>query len=340
MTEKVDLVFNYGGKWVLSPQVVYIKKLNETWHGYDVDLLSYIDICSEFIEKYGFRAMKQLLVTGPTGRYYLLEDDSSIRTLQSALSSQFIVLQLLVVDEGEATVVIPNICDLNKPCHAVPVEVATDCESNEEDEDQNEPIPSDYNSDELEVFRKEKNREISDKLDRFLELEKGMCFKDLKEAKRIVSFYSIVRKVALKVEKSDSTRLRYLCDTGCPFECLISEDRKNQGFKIKTLNTKHSCGENAFKNRRATQEALGHYFKKKLQNNSKYSVNDMRQDLDDNFNLNISYSKMKMVKRLVLEKLEGSYIDEFNKLEGYAQELRDSNPGTDVIINISREALE
>ena len=82
-----------------------------------------------------------------------------------------------------------------------------------------------------------------------------MCFKDLKEAKRIVSFYSIVRKVALKVEKSDSTRLRYLCDIGCPFECLISEDRKNQGFKIKTLNTKHSCGENAFKNRRATQEA-------------------------------------------------------------------------------------
>ncbi|KAH0732761.1 hypothetical protein KY289_003949 [Solanum tuberosum] len=35
---------------------------------------------------------------------------------------------------------------------------------------------------------------------------------------------------------------------------------------------------------------------------------------------------MKMVKRLVLEKLEGSYIDEFNKFEGYAQELRDSNP--------------
>ena len=66
----------------------------------------------------------------------------------------------------------------------------------------------------------------------------------------------------------------------------------------------------------------------------------MRQDFDDNFNLNVSYSKMKRVKRLVLEKLEGSYIDEFNKLEGYAQELKNSNPGTDVIINISREALE
>ncbi|XP_069151904.1 uncharacterized protein [Solanum lycopersicum] len=156
-----------------------------------------------------------MLVTGPTGRYYLLEDDSSIRTLQSALSSQFSVLQLFAVDEGEATVVIPNICDLNKPYAVVPVEVATDCESNDEDEDQNEPVPSDYNIDELE-------------------------------------------------------------------------------------------------------------------NNPKYSVNDMRQDLDDNFNLNVSYSKMKRVKRLVLEKLEGSYIDEFNKLEGYAQELRDNNPVVDI----------
>ncbi|WMV39055.1 hypothetical protein MTR67_032440 [Solanum verrucosum] len=289
----------------------------------------------EFIEKCGFRVVKQLLITGPTGTYYLLEDDSSIRTLQTALSSD---LQLFVVDEGETTVLITNICDLNKPYHAVPVEVGGDSEPNEEDEVENEPIPSGYNSDELEVFRKEKSREINDKLDKFLELENGMCFKDLKEAKRIVSFYSIIRKVALKVDKSDSIRLRYLCDIGCPFECLISEDRKNQGFKIKTLNTNHS--ENAFKNRRATQEALAHYLKKKLQNNPKYKVKDMRQDLDDNFNLNVSYSKTKRVKRLVLEKLEGSYIDEFNKLEGYAQELRDNNPSADVIINISREALE
>ncbi|WMV39054.1 hypothetical protein MTR67_032439 [Solanum verrucosum] len=115
-----------------------------------------------------------------------------------------LVRLVFVVDEGETIVLIPNICDLNKPYPVVPVEVGTDYESNKEDEDQNEPIPSDYNSDELEVFRKEKSREINDKPDKFLELERA-CVR--------------------------------------------------------------------------------------------------------------------------LEKLEGSYIDEFNKLEGYVQELRDSNPG-------------
>ncbi|XP_070028024.1 uncharacterized protein [Nicotiana sylvestris] len=65
----------------------------------------------------------------------------------------------------------------------------------------------------------------------------------------------------------------------------------------------------------------------------------MRVDLEDQFNLNVSYSKMKRVKRLGLEKLEGSFIDDYNRLEAYAQELRDRNPGSDVVINISKDAL-
>ncbi|KAM3359475.1 hypothetical protein P3S68_019185 [Capsicum galapagoense] len=168
-----------------------------------------------------------------------------------------------------------------------------------------------------------------------------MCFKNLKESKRVVDYYSIANKKGLQIDKSDTTRLRYVCDVGCPFECLIFEDKKSQGFKIKTLNTKHACL-TTFKNRRATQDALAHYFKKKIQNDPKIKVSDMRKYLYDTFKLNVSYSTVKRVKRLVLEKFEGSYIDEFNKLEAYAQELRESNPDTDtdVIINISKESLD
>ncbi|KAF3651238.1 hypothetical protein FXO38_16706 [Capsicum annuum] len=36
---------------------------------------------------------------------------------------------------------------------------------------------------------------------------------------------------------------------------------------------------------------------------------------------------------------EGSFIDEYNKLEAYAQEIRRSNPKSDVVINISKDAL-
>ena len=302
----------------------------------------------------------------------MIEGDSGIRTIQTALSIKFGVLELCVVDEGDDVVSAidishndepylvtvdvategesseeeddenePNLVTLNEPNLVTVndgIDVATEGESSEEENDENEPYPSDYNSEELESFRLEKKREINDQLDNFKELEKGMSFMKLDQAKRVVNYYSIARKVALRVDKSDYVRVRYKCIVGCPFVCLISEVKKGKGFEIKTLQTKHTCPE-AFKNRRATQQALAHYFKNRVQNDPNCKVTEMRKIVDDNFKLNISYLKMKRVKRLVQEKLDGSYVDDFNKLEGYAQELRDNNLGTDVIINISKEAL-
>ncbi|KAM3397313.1 hypothetical protein P3S68_000825 [Capsicum galapagoense] len=66
----------------------------------------------------------------------------------------------------------------------------------------------------------------------------------------------------------------------------------------------------------------------------------MRKNVDDIFLLNVSYTKMKRVKRIILKKLEGGLIDDFKKLEAYAQELRDTNLGSNVVINLSKDALE
>ncbi|KAM3287426.1 hypothetical protein P3S67_020856 [Capsicum chacoense] len=65
----------------------------------------------------------------------------------------------------------------------------------------------------------------------------------------------------------------------------------------------------------------------------------MRKNVDDRFSLNVRYN-MKRVMRIILEKLEGSFIDDFNKLEAYAQELRDTNSDSNVVINTSKDTLE
>lgn len=48
---------------------------------------------------------------------------------------------------------------------------------------------------------------------------------------------------------------------------------------------------------------------------------------------------MKRINKFILETLENSYIDDFNRLEAYSQELRNSNSGTNVVIKISKDAL-
>ncbi|XP_059310901.1 uncharacterized protein LOC132062331 [Lycium ferocissimum] len=70
-------------------------------------------------------------------------------------------------------------------------------------------------------------------------------------------------------------------------------------------------------------------------------VKEMRKGLDDTFNINVSHLKCKRAKRMILESLDGSFFFyEYNKLEAYANELRLSNPGSDVVINISNDAVE
>ncbi|XP_019264233.1 PREDICTED: uncharacterized protein LOC109241865 [Nicotiana attenuata] len=65
----------------------------------------------------------------------------------------------------------------------------------------------------------------------------------------------------------------------------------------------------------------------------------MRADLKQLFNVNVSYGKCKRAKRLILEKLEGSFTDDYKKLEACANELRDTNPRSDIVINLTKDAL-
>lgn len=66
----------------------------------------------------------------------------------------------------------------------------------------------------------------------------------------------------------------------------------------------------------------------------------MKVDLEEKLKINVSDSKLKKVKRIVLEKLVDNNLDEYNKLEAYAQELRKINLVTDVVIQISKNAME
>lgn len=50
----IDLIFYYGGNWMREPQLVYSRKLTHTWKGYDVDLLSFIDMVNEYMNKLGY----------------------------------------------------------------------------------------------------------------------------------------------------------------------------------------------------------------------------------------------------------------------------------------------
>ncbi|KAK4260664.1 hypothetical protein QN277_003750 [Acacia crassicarpa] len=66
----------------------------------------------------------------------------------------------------------------------------------------------------------------------------------------------------------------------------------------------------------------------------------MKKDAEEELMVSVSLFKCKRARRLIMEGMEGSYIDEFNHLESYCNELKRSNPGSDVSLELSKEALE
>ena len=66
----------------------------------------------------------------------------------------------------------------------------------------------------------------------------------------------------------------------------------------------------------------------------------MKKDLEDEFKLHVTKQKCKRAKSIIMKHMEGSYIDEYKWLEAYCNALRITNPGSDVWVEISKDALE
>ncbi|KAK4264572.1 hypothetical protein QN277_025731 [Acacia crassicarpa] len=164
-------------------------------------------------------------------------------------------------------------------------------------------------------------------------------FADKKHLLATLDQYAIKAGVNIHLTKSGPLRGRARCEKGCPFVVFASKHRSNPNLVVKTLNLEHSCSR-VFKNPRASVKWLATHFKQKVQERPQYKVSDMKKDCRDELKLHVSIHKCKRAKKMIMEEMEGSYVDEFNKLEAYLHELRTSNPGSDISVEISKEALE
>ncbi|KAK4352642.1 hypothetical protein RND71_028160 [Anisodus tanguticus] len=96
--------FHYGGEWIKLPKLVYSRIFVHTWKEYDSDLLCFSDLVDQF-KNLGFYGVQQLVVTGPSTKYYEMEFDTGIRTLLYLVSDD----NLFVVDEYELGIYVTNI---------------------------------------------------------------------------------------------------------------------------------------------------------------------------------------------------------------------------------------
>nr|XP_016457233.1 PREDICTED: uncharacterized protein LOC107781105 [Nicotiana tabacum] len=210
--------------------------------------------------------------------------------------SDYNVVDIFTVEDCELAVNVPDILHYGEDGGddvALDHEAATDCSSTDDEFDnESDSDSSEYDSDELDFISTQRSMSITKQLLDCKELDKNMSFKDISEARKCLKLYVMANKKEIVLKKSDTRRLRYDCQVGCPFVCLIFKDGDCPGVRVNTLNPNHNCFI-AYDNSIVDYFTIAHYFKRKLQDNPKYKVKEMRADLRAAFELNASHGKCK-----------------------------------------------
>ncbi|KAG5596285.1 hypothetical protein H5410_037517 [Solanum commersonii] len=206
---EVAIYFHHGGEWLTSPEPHYDRGCVTYWKGYDPNLISFIDLVNEYINKLGFVGVQELIVLAPTGKYFEIIADERVRTLTSFISTEYKSIHLFATEDCELSVDVIDIVMHNGSFLLSPiVNEGTDCSESEDDNNNGMVFScSDYDTDELENFVTKKKRNITDGLQDYKEIVKGMAFKDIAEAKQFCKLYALAKKVELVVLKSDKKKI-------------------------------------------------------------------------------------------------------------------------------------
>ncbi|KAK4350900.1 hypothetical protein RND71_030213 [Anisodus tanguticus] len=157
----------------------------------------------------GFIGVQQLVVTGPSGKYYEMKFDTGIRTLLYLVSDDFCVINLFVVDEFELGIDVSNIVH-HSASYSIDLEAGTSYDSVNEalNSSFDDSSDDDFDLEELELIRLQNKKEITFKLEHFKIIYPGMYFKDTLKARMFMNLYALAENKGLVLLKSDKSRVR------------------------------------------------------------------------------------------------------------------------------------
>ncbi|XP_050211777.1 uncharacterized protein LOC126661938 [Mercurialis annua] len=142
--------------------------------------------------------------------------------------------------------------------------------------------------------------------------------------------YAVNRGVEVKMVKNEPTRFRVHCKKeGCEWHILASKVGATGDIVVKTYVPRHKCFRE-FKIRQATKNFLVDYFRDRITSFSHLKSKELKARAMRELKIDMTDIKCKRVKIILLEELEGDYLEEYGLLCDSREELLATNPGTTV----------
>ena len=140
------------------------------------------------------------------------------------------------------------------------------------------------------------------------------------------------RKV-VKYVKDEPIRVRAACDwRHCPWVCLYSMNSKTDSWQIATFVNEHTCSPRR-DNKHVTANRIAVKYEKFIMANPSWNFSQMKNTVQEKMFADVSISKLKRAKALVMHKVYAARKGQYEKLYDYQLELLRTNVGSTIVIN-------
>lgn len=184
-----------------------------------------------------------------------------------------------------------------------------------------------------EIGRKEDSCPRYKKTNGVPQFQLGMKFRGKKQFKKAIIRYGLADRRVINFVKDDTKRVRAKCDwEHCPWVCLLSNNSRNESWQIVTFHENHTCPPRR-DNRLVTARSIAEKYEKFIIANPSWSFVSMKQTVQEEMFADVSISKLKRAKGMVMQKAMDAMKGQYQRLYDYQLELIRSNPGSTVIVH-------
>ncbi|GJV78097.1 RNA-directed DNA polymerase, eukaryota, reverse transcriptase zinc-binding domain protein [Tanacetum coccineum] len=173
----------------------------------------------------------------------------------------------------------------------------------------------------------------------------GERYDNFDQLKDCLIFYSVANGYQLWYEKSDSKKLLVKCGLDqkkkkgetvdpskpkCPFNMRAVKMRDENTVHIRSLKDKHTCTRQYYLGSLITSKWIAQRFEDKLRMNPDMKVVDLQEYVMKKYRVKVSHHQCNRAKRMALYQLKQNVSTQYDRLVDYCYELKRSNPGTTV----------
>ncbi|KAK1646211.1 hypothetical protein QYE76_064016 [Lolium multiflorum] len=168
----------------------------------------------------------------------------------------------------------------------------------------------------------------------------GMRFSSKGEFIDATRELGVVERRCLRFKKNEKKRCRAICTwKNCPWYCLLSKTTRHTSWQISTFNNNHTCPPRKDK-KLVTALRIANKYEKMIKANPTWDMKSLRETVQEDMLVNVSISKCKRAKSIVMKRMYDATKGEYSKVFDYQQELLRSNPGSTIVVKLAPNCVE